>query len=144
VEFVKLKRGLSRIWAYLYRVKLARAHMPFWRVVVEARLDRRAKNWPRRFDAKLDRRAARWPERYDGAVTAVFVWARTIEEAEGLAALAVEQEGLEALTCDAKKCAPAAAPRREPAAVARGELGFLPRLDGETGAEGPSRRDARA
>ncbi|MGD9981451.1 MAG: hypothetical protein AB7H66_13190 [Hyphomonadaceae bacterium] len=126
---MKLKRGLSRIWAYLYRIKLVRPHMPFWRVVVEARLDRRSKNWPRRFDT---------------AVVAVYVWARTIEEAEALAALAVEQEGLEALTCDAKKCAPAAAPRREPAAVARGELGFLPRLDGETGAEGPSRRDARA
>jgi len=129
VEFVKLKRGLSRIWAYLHRAKLARAHMPFWRVVVEARLDRRAKNWPKRFET---------------AVAPVYVWARTIEEAEGLAALAVEAEGLEALTCDAKKCAPAAAPRREPTAVARGELGFLPRLDGETGAEGPSRRDARA
>jgi hypothetical protein len=129
VEFVKLKRGLSRIWSYLYRVKLARPHMPFWRVVVEARLDRRAKSWPKRFDT---------------AVAPVYVWARTIEEAEGLAALAVEAEGLEALTCDAKKCAPALAPRREPAAVARGELGFLPRLDGETGAEGPSRRDARA
>jgi len=129
VEFVKLKRGLSRIWAYLYRVKLARAHMPFWRVVVEARLDRRAKNWPRRFET---------------AVAPIYVWARTIEEAEGLAALAVESEAMEALTCDAKKCAPAAAPRREPTAVARGELGFLPRLDGETGAEGTSRRDARA
>jgi len=129
VEFVKLKRGLSRIWSYLFRIKLVRPHMPFWRVVVEARLDRRAKNWPRRFES---------------AVAPVYVWARTIEEAEGLAALAVEGEGLEALTCDAKKCAPAAAPRREPAAVARGELGFLPRLDGETGAEGPSRRDARA
>ena len=68
---MKLKRGLSRIWAYLYRVKLARPHMPFWRVVVEARLDRRAKNWPKRFDT---------------AVAPVYVWARTIEEAEGLAA----------------------------------------------------------
>jgi len=126
---VRLKRGLSRFWPALYRAKLARAHMPFWRVVVEARLDRRAKKWPRKFVA---------------AVTCVFVWARTIEEAEGLAVLALEEEGLEALTADAKKTAPAAAPRRTPAAVARSELGFLPRLDGETGAEGPSRRDARA
>ena len=126
---MKLKRGLSKFWATLYRCRLARANMPFWRVVVEARLDRRVKNWPRRFAS---------------AVAPVYVWARTIEEAEGLAALALEAEGLEALTADAKKCAPAAAPRREPAAVARGELGFLPRLDGEAGADGPSRRDARA
>jgi hypothetical protein len=129
VERVKLKRGLSQIWPALYRAKLARAHMPFWRVVVEARLDRRVKRWPRKFGS---------------AVTAVFVWARTIEEAEGLAVLALEEEGLEAITADAKKTPPAAAPRRTPAAVARTELGFLPRLDGETGAEGPSRRDARA
>jgi hypothetical protein len=110
VEFVKLKRGLSRIWPVLYRAKLARPHMPFWRVVVEARLDRRAKNWPKRFES---------------AVAPIYVWARTIEEAEALAALAVETEGLEALTCDAKKCAPAAAPRREAAAVARGRIGIL-------------------
>lgn len=126
---MKLKRGLGRIWPALYRAKFVRPHMPFWRVVVEARLDRRAKKWPRRFGS---------------AVTAVYVWARTIEEAEGLAVLALEEEGLEALTADAKKTAPAAAPRKIPAAVARSELGFLPRLDGETGAEGPSRRDARA
>jgi hypothetical protein len=102
--------------------------MPFWRVVVEAKLDQNKK----------------WPRRCGSAVTAVFVWARTIEEAEGLAVLALEGEGLEALTADAKKAPPAAAPRRTPAAVARTELGFLPRLDGETGADGPSRRDARA
>ena len=126
---MKLKRGPSRIWPALYRAKLLRPHMPFWRVVVEARLDRRARKWPSRFGS---------------AVTAVFVWARTIEEAEGLAVLALEAEGLEALTADAKKTPPAAAPRRTPAAVARSELGFLPRLDGETGASGPSRRDARA
>lgn len=126
---MKLKRGLSRIWPALYQAKLVRPHMPFWRVVVEARLDRRAKKWPRKFGS---------------AVVAVFVWARTIEEAEGLAVLALEEEGLEALTADAKKAEPAAGPRRSPAAVARSELGFLPRLDGETGAEGPSRRDARA
>lgn len=126
---MKLKRGLNGIWAFLFRAKFVRQHMPFWCVVVEARLDRRARNWPRRFEA---------------AVAPVYVWARTIEEAEGLAALALEAEGLEAITADAKKCPPAAAPRRTPAAVARGELGFLSRLDGETGAEGPSRRDARA
>ncbi len=126
---MKLKRGLSRIWPALYQMKLVQAHMPFWRVVVEARLEGRSKKWPRKFGS---------------AVTAVFVWARTIEEAEGLAVLALEEEGLTTLTADAKKTPPAAAPRRIQAAVARTELGFLPRLDGETSAEGPSRRDARA
>jgi hypothetical protein len=126
VEFVKLKRGLSKFWSFLYRYKLARPQMPFWRVVVEARLDRRARQWPMR---------------YDSAVTAVFVWARTIEEAEGLAALALEEEGLIALTADAIKCAPAVAPRRSPAAVARNEIGFLTRSEDEAR---NSRRDARA
>lgn len=126
---MKLKRGLSGFWGFLYRAKLARPPMPFWRVVVEARLDRRAKRWSRRFDS---------------AVTAVFVWARTVEEAEGLAALALVEEGLEAITTDAKKCAPAAAPRRVATAVARSEIGFLEHVDGEADAAGPSRRDARA
>jgi hypothetical protein len=128
VELVKLKRGLSTFWAFLYRSKLARAPMPFWRVVVEAKLDRRARQWPRR---------------YDSAITAVFVWARTIEEAEGLAALAMEEEGMAALTADAVKCPPAAAPRKAPTAIARSDYGFLSRDESErTG--GSSRRDARA
>lgn len=126
---MKLTRGTSGFWAFVYRVKLARAPMPFWRVVVEAKLDRRAKKWPRGFDA---------------AVAAVFVWARTIEEAEGLAALALEEEGLTTLTADAVKCRPAAAPQSEPMAVARGEFGFIARPEGEAGADGPSRRGARA
>lgn len=126
---MKLKRGLSGFWAFLYRSKLVRAPMPFWRVVIEAKLDRRAKRWPRKFDS---------------AVGAVFVWARTIEEAEGLASLALSEEGLDAVTADAKKCPPAAAPKRTPMAVARTELGFLPRLDGEAGASGASHRGAKA
>lgn len=126
---MKLKRGLSGIWPSLYRLGLAQARMPFWRVVVEAKLDPNAKR--------------RWPSDAETAVTAVFVWARTIEEAEGLAALALEHEGLEAITSDAQKAPPAAAPRRLPAAVARTELTFLQLQDGE-GAEGPSRRDAPA
>jgi hypothetical protein len=126
---VKLKRGLSGFWAFLYRAKLVRAPMPFWRVVVEAKLDRRVKRWPRKFDT---------------AVGAVFVWARTIEEAEGLASLALSEEGLEAVTADAHKCPPAAAPKRAPAAVARTELGFLPRVDGDAEASGPSHRGAKA
>ena len=126
---MRLKRGISNFWAFMFRARIVRPRMPFWRVVVEARLDRRARAWP---------------EGVHAVVTPVYVWARTIEEAEALAALAVEEEGLEALTADAVKHAPAAAPRRVPAAIARGEWGFLERHEGEAGAEGPSRRDARA
>lgn len=112
---MKLKRGgPSSFWTALYRAKLVHARMPFWRVVVEARLNRRAK---------------RWPDKFDSAVAAVFVWARTIEEAEGLAALALEEEGLVTITSDAKKCPPAAAPRKSPMAMARSEYGFLERID---------------
>lgn len=126
---MKLKRGTSGFWAFLFRARIVRPRMPFWRVVVEARLDRRARDWPAGVHA---------------IVAPVFVWARTIEEAEALAALAVEEEGLEALTADALKFPPAAAPRGSPAAVARGDWGYLERHEGEAGAEGPSRRDARA
>ncbi len=123
---MRLKRGLSKFWSFAFRAGLTRPSMPFWRVVVEARLNRRAKAWPKG---------------QESAVAAVFVWARTIEEAEGLAALALEEEGLEAITADASKCAPAAAPRRRPGAVARSELAFLPRLENEAR---PYHRDARA
>jgi hypothetical protein len=129
VELVRLKRGLSKFWSFAFRTGLARPPMPFWRVVVEARLDRRNKSWPKQ---------------HESAVTAVFVWARTIEEAEGLAVLALEEEGLEAQTADATKCAPAAPPRRKPTAVARTELGFLPRLESGARTGDPSHRDARA
>jgi hypothetical protein len=123
---VRLKRGLSSFWSFMFRSKLARPPMPFWRVVVEAKLDRSSRDWPKRYDA---------------AITAVFVWARTIEEAEGLATLALEEEGLTAVTADAAKCAPAAAPKRDPTAVARTDLGFLTRSEDEAR---NSRRDARA
>lgn len=103
--------------------------MPFWRVVVEAKLDHRARKWPRRYEA---------------AVTAVFVWAPTIEEAEGIAVLALEAEGLDAVTADAVRCPPAAAPRRQAMAVGRTELRFLPRIEDGASVNGASRRDARA
>ncbi|UPT64408.1 MAG: hypothetical protein M0D54_07750 [Hyphomonadaceae bacterium JAD_PAG50586_4] len=86
---MKLKRGASGFWAFMHRSKLVQGRMPFWRVVVEAKLDRSMRKWPRKFDT---------------AITAVFVWAYTIEEAEGLAALALQDEGLQAITADAKKC----------------------------------------
>jgi len=102
--------------------------MPFWRVVVES---------------KLDRRVRAWSKRYEGAVTAVFVWARTIEEAEGLAVLALEEEGLEPVTADAVKCPPAAAPKATPQAVARSDLGFITNVEEPQAADGP-RRGAQA
>ena len=126
---MKLKRGLSRFWTFAFRAGLVRAPMPFWRVVVESRLDRRARAWSKR---------------YDGAVTAVFCWARTIEEAEGLAVLALEEEGLEPITADAIKCVPAAAPKSTPQAVARSDLGFITNVEDEQTADGSSRRDAQA
>ncbi|MCR6644179.1 MAG: hypothetical protein NVV62_06510 [Terricaulis sp.] len=126
---MKLKRGTSRLWAFLFRARIVRARMPFWRVVVEAR---------------VDRRAGRWPEDVHAVVAPLYVWARTIEEAEALAALAIEDEGLEALTADAVKHPPAAAPRGNPAAVARGEWGFIARDARDAPAEDPFRRDARA
>lgn len=126
---MKLKRGLSRFWTFAFRAGLARARMPFWRVVVES---------------KLDRRARAWSKKYDGAVTAVFVWARTIEEAEGLAVLALEDEGLEPMTADAIKCQPAAAPKATPQAVARSDIGFITNVEDEQTADGSSRRGAQA
>ncbi|HVY84236.1 MAG TPA: hypothetical protein VG943_03825 [Caulobacterales bacterium] len=126
---MKLGRGPSRFWAALYRAKLLRPPMPFWRVVVEAKLNRRARAWARNLD---------------GAVTAVFVWARTIEEAEGLAALALDEEGLDTMTADAVKCPPAARPRRSPAAVARTELGFIARVRDQERSAPPPRPGARA
>ncbi|HWA01201.1 MAG TPA: hypothetical protein VG841_12895 [Caulobacterales bacterium] len=126
---MRLARGPSRFWAALYRAKLLRPTMPFWRVVVEAKLNRRARAWPRNLD---------------GAVTAVFVWARTIEEAEGLAALALDEEGLDAATADAVKTTPAARPRRSPAAVARTELGFITRVRDYERSTPPPQPGARA
>ncbi|WP_395644450.1 hypothetical protein [Terricaulis sp.] len=113
---MKLKRGTSRFWAAMYRLGFARPHMPFWRVVVEAKVRRRSK---------------KWPEGLEAAVAGVFVWARTIEEAEGLASLALEEEGLEAVTADAVKHPPAAKPSKTPMAMARTELGFLRKEDSD-------------
>lgn len=126
---MKVIHGASGLWAWAYRVKLMRAPMPFWRVVVEAALVRGARRWPRGAHS---------------AVTSVLAWAYTIEEAEALAVLALEQEGLAALTADAVKAAPAAAPRRMPMAVARTELGFIMGEPDGRKAGGASRRGARA
>jgi hypothetical protein len=88
--------------------------MPFWRVVVESQVGRSARACP---------------PGCDRAIAGVFVWARTIEEAEGLAALALEAEGLLPVTVDALKAPPTARPSREPNAVARTAIGFLQRAE---------------
>jgi hypothetical protein len=130
---MKLKRasraGPSRLWAFAFRTHLARMHMPFWRVVCECRPLRMQRSWPSYAEA---------------AVTGVFVWARSSEEAEGLAALALEAEGFVTVTADAKKADPGAHPRKQPAAMARTSFVYLPRLAGEEGAAPPPRRGARA
>jgi hypothetical protein len=110
-------------------LRFARARMPFWRVVIEA---------------KLDRGVRKWPKRYDTAVTAVFVWAATLEEAEALASLALEDEGLIMQTADASRCSPCAAPSEAPRAMSRTGLRYLDRVENEPGARGPSRWGARA
>ncbi len=122
-------RGPSGLWALIYRLRLARFSMPFWRVIVECRPMRARRDWPR--DAET-------------GVTGVFVWARSAEEAEGLAMLALEEDGFGALTADAVKAAPAARPRRRPAAVARTDMRYLPRLHSDEPLARPPRRGARA
>lgn len=117
--------GPSRFWALCYRLRLARFAMPFWRVIVEVRPMRGRREWPRDVDV---------------GVTGVFVWARSAEEAEGLAMLALEEERLGAVTADAKKTDPAARPRKSPIAFARTPLRYLPRLQDEAPRAQPPRR----
>ncbi|MGE3142227.1 MAG: hypothetical protein AB7L65_02805 [Hyphomonadaceae bacterium] len=130
---MKLRRcgraGPSPLWALAIRVRLAAPCMPFWRVVAEC---------------EPARALRRWPAKASAAVTSVFVWARSSEEAEGLAALALEEEGLRILTADAAKAPPAARPRRGPRALARTEFAFLPRLERDQPTAPPPRRGARA
>lgn len=109
---LKVMRKPSRFWSAMHRFGFARSRLPLWRVVVEARFDREARKWPKQMV---------------GAVAGVFVWARTIEEAEGLAALAMEEEGLQTITADAVRCAPCVRPGRRPMAMARTPFGYLPR-----------------
>jgi hypothetical protein len=109
---LRVRRRPSRLWRGLHRLGLARARLPFWRVVVEGKLDHRAK-------------VAKWGR----AVTGVFVWARSIEEAEGLASLALQSEGVEPVTADAMRWPPSARPSTAPCVVARTPFGYLPPLE---------------
>ncbi|MFZ4120491.1 MAG: hypothetical protein ACOYKM_02415 [Caulobacterales bacterium] len=101
-------------WRFMYRAGFARAAMPHWRVVVEA---------------VPDRLRGHWPAEVEGMVVSVFVWARTPEEAEGLAQLAVDAEGLCLITADAARAPPACAPSAEPKVVARTDFAYFGRID---------------
>ena len=127
MKSLPVRRAPSRFWSGLHRLGLARAKLPFWRVVVEGKLNPRMKT-----------ASARWGR----AVAGVFVWARTIEEAEGLAALALRDEGVETVTADAVRWPPGAAPSRTPQAVARTPFGYLPLQ--EEDARGRSSRQFKA
>lgn len=93
----------AAVWRRVYRWRLLRPLMPQWRVVVEA---------------APERSGGVWPAEVEGAVIGVVVWACSVEEAEGVAQLAVLEQGLVPLTADAVAIAPEAAPKRE-AGVAR-------------------------
>lgn len=102
-----MKAGLERAWLWriLHRLKLLKASMPQWRVVVEAR-------------PRLGAPAAA------GLVVGMLVWAHDAEEAEALASLAVEAEGFAPMTADATQVAPQWPPTREAQVVARTEYAF--------------------
>lgn len=123
------RRGPSRFWALAHRIGAAKMRMPFWRVIVECQ-------------PMIKHRG--WPVNADLAVTGVFVWARTSEEAEGLAMLALEDEGMAAGTADARKEAPSARPRKQPAALARTGFVYLPRFGSDQPLSPPPRRGAKA
>jgi hypothetical protein len=108
-------------------VGIAHARLPFWRVVVEC--------------VPNERRSA-WPADAESGVTCVFVWARASEEAEGLARLALDEAGLDAITADATRAKATAAPRRRPEAVARTRLTYLRRDADEDQRVRPAARGA--
>jgi hypothetical protein len=93
----------------MYRWRVVRARMPFWKVVVEA---------------APDRTRASWPVEIEGVVTTAFVWARTIEEAEGLARLALEADGLSTSTADAVRATPDCRPATAPEVARLAPYGF--------------------
>ena len=75
-------------------------------------------------------------------VVSVTVWARTIEEAEGLAQLAIFEEGLNPVTADATPCPPCAAPSREAKAVFRSGFAFFGRIEDDPPRMGPLSRES--
>jgi len=113
---VRVGAGASWLWRWLYRVRWLKQTMPQWAVVVEATPD------PAR---------RRWPASTEGVVVNFTVWARTIEEAEGLAQLAAFEEGLTTVTADAKRTQATTAPSREPKVVARTAFAFIKKIEDE-------------
>lgn len=108
---MKARVGLGPVWLWrqLYRWRIVRPPMPQWRVVVEAHPDRSQRAWP--------------PD-IDGAICTVLVWAPTVEEAEALAQLAIQAEGLTPSTADAVKFPPSTAPARDAKAMRRTGFAF--------------------
>jgi hypothetical protein len=104
---------VGAFWRQLYRLGLARSRLGYWRVVVEGRPKDPVKS-----------------AGFSGAVTAVFVWAHDPEEAEALARLSVEADGLDTVTADATAETPDRAPRRTPGVAGRIGYAFY-------GADGP-------
>jgi hypothetical protein len=120
--------GAGVIWRALFRWRLVKAAMPQWTVVVEATPDRTRRPWP---------------EEVEGVVLSVMVWARAVEEAEGLAQLAIFEEGLNPITADANPCEPCCAPSLEPQAVWRSRFAFFGRIDDDPPSKPPLSRESQ-
>ncbi len=121
--------GAGFMWRALYRWKLIRPAMPQWAVVVEATPDRTRRPWP---------------AEVEGVVVNITVWARTVEEAEGLAQLAVFEEGLSPVTADANSTPPVTAPSREPKAVFRSDFAFFGRIEEDAPRMPPLSRESQS
>jgi hypothetical protein len=118
--------GAGMLWRALYRARFIRAAMPQWVVVVEAAPDRTRRPWP---------------NEVEGVVVSVTVWARTIEEAEGLAQLAIFEEGLNPVTADAKSCPPCTLPSREAKAMFRSAFAYFGRIEDDPPRKPPLSRE---
>lgn len=125
---MRVGKGASAFWRWLFQRKLLRASMPQWAVVVEATPDRARRPWP---------------VAVESVVVNYTVWARTIEEAEGLAQLAAFEEGLVTVTADAKRIDPCAAPSREPRVVGRTRFAHIESIEDEPRRRPPLSRENR-
>lgn len=129
VKAMRIGKGASALWRWLFQRRIVRALMPQWAVVVEATPDRARRNWP---------------PAVESVVVNYTVWARTIEEAEGLAQLAAFEEGLVTVTADAKRIEPCAAPSREPRVIGRTRFAHFESIEDEPRRRPPLRRENRS
>ena len=106
---MKIGLGDTWIWRLLFRLGLARARMPQWRVIVEGR--------PKPIAGHPQAAA-------EGAVVSILVWAHEVEEAEGLAQIVVERDGFATLTADAIEVAPQTRPSAAAMVAARSKYLF--------------------